>query len=168
MPLSTNAEEFFLLMLDSRCGDCSNDLIFRKIIIGEGSGIAGSMDIPVEVSLENPADRIKGIQLDICDVDDYLIYTGCEITDRTVGFTCSTSEIDNGCCCVMLFSLTGSLIEIEKGFIFTLKYDVSNVAPQGECRNLIPENLIVYYEYNQFLELSSVSGEFCFFSRVES
>ena len=66
------------------------------IEIGEGSGIPGSSDNPVEVSLTNLNDKVKGISVDICDMNNYLTCTGCKTTDRSTGFNCIPSELDNG------------------------------------------------------------------------
>ena len=149
--------------------------------VGEGSGAPGATDIPVSVSLENSDHRVKAVQLLIQDVDDHLIYSGCEPTDRTAGFECSGTEIIEkynpyepdeiiGCGRVVLYDEQGEvLIEEGTGAIFTILYDVSEEAPAGECRDL---NLIneleewvytrIYDENNQELDVAVVSGEFCF------
>jgi len=143
------------------------------LTVGDGSGLPGSTDNPVAVSLANPEDIVKGVQMDICDVGDFLTpvlndipppeYAGCEPTDRTTDFSCVINEIENGCSRVLLFSDVGTFIEEGEGPVFTLKYDVSGGAPSGECRNLNPEGrIVVSDEFGASLEVNSVAGEFCF------
>ena len=79
-----------LLPLLSRAADVT-------LTVGKGSGLPSSTDNPVEVSLDNPGDKVGGLQLDICEGDDYLSCTGCETTERTSEFSCSTEEQQNGC-----------------------------------------------------------------------
>jgi len=137
------------------------------LTVGKGSADPPATDSPVAVSLENQDDRVRGIQVDVCDVDDYLTCTGCEITDRTADFTCAASEITNpdnpfyGCCRVVLFSLSAERIEAGQGDIFTINYDVSNEAPSG-CRELTTENASISDENNHPMDVTSISGGFCF------
>ena len=49
----------------------------------------------MEVALENPSSRLRGVQFEICDVDNYLSCAGCEVADRISGFTCSSHEKPN-------------------------------------------------------------------------
>ena len=80
-------------------------------MVGDGSALPGSTGSPVLVNLDNPSDGIKGIQVDVCDVDDFLSCTTCDTTERTTDFSCSTNELPNGCCRILLFSLGGDFIE---------------------------------------------------------
>lgn len=141
------------------------------LTVGDGSGFPGSTDNPVAVSLANPDDIVKAVQMDICDVGNFLTpvrndnppeYDGCELTDRTAGFDCLVNELPNGCCRVLLFSDGGTLIEEGEGPVFTLKYDVSGGAPSGQCRNLNPVGVVISAENNLPFEATSVAGEFCF------
>ena len=132
------------------------------LTIGDGSGAPGSSGNPVVVSLDNPNDKVKGVQVDVCDVDDYLACTGCETTNRTTGFSCTAEEHESGCCRVLLFDFGGGSINEGEEPIFTLSYDVSGEAPTGECRELSTEEEKVSDENQQPLEVTSESGEFCF------
>lgn len=137
------------------------------LTVGNGSGLPGSSGNPVEVSLDNPGEKVGGVQMDICDVDDYLSCGECETTGRTSDFDCFANEI-NGCCRVVLFSkIPGGLIGAGTGPIFTLDYEVSGGAPGGECRDLNPEGVMVLGENTQRLDATSVPGEFCFLSDVD-
>jgi len=121
----------------------------------------------VYVSLSNPTDKVLGLVIDICDVDNYITCTSCEPTARAVlgedGF-CTVNEPVNGCCSVLL---TGDIskdyiIEEGTGPILTLKYDVSDTAPTGECKELILEKAVVVDENTTELDATLSSGEVCF------
>jgi len=74
---------------------------------GEGSGVPGAIENPVTVHMENLNDMVKGVSVDVCDVDDYLSCTGCEVTERASGFLCFTNELTSGCCRVVLLDMGG-------------------------------------------------------------
>jgi len=139
------------------------------LTVGNGSGLPGSNENPVVVSLDNPNDRIKGIEVAICDTDDYLSCTECVTTERASDLACLVNEVSEPdestyrCCKVILSSLTGGgLIETGAGPVFTLIHDVSEEAPEGECRNLNTEELNIADENLDPLEVTSEPGEFCF------
>jgi len=133
-----------------------------KVSVGDGSGFRGSTANLVEVSLDNPYDEVRGIEIDICDIDNYLSCTACETTNRTSGFLCETNEV-NGCCRILLASLDADLIEEGNGPIFTLKYNVSAEALSEECRNLNPENMKIADAEGDIIEdVITEPGEFCF------
>ena len=150
---------------------CSLSQADVTLTVGKGSGTAfPNMDYPVEVSLENQYDLVTILEVDVCDVDDYLslapdnppVYS-CETTDRTYGFMCVTNELtENGCCRVILESLDGSVIEAGEGAIFTLNYNVKAGAPFQQCRDLIPENELILGEGSVPLNVTTESGAFCF------
>ena len=136
------------------------------LMVGDGSGSPGSTDNPVVVTLDNPDDMIKGVQLDLCDVDDFLSCTTCDTAERATDFSCSINEIDGGCCRIILVSLTGGSMEAGTGPIFTINYDVLEGAPSGECRDLDlnPEEVEIADEMGEPItgDVITVSGEFCF------
>jgi len=135
------------------------------LTVGHGSGLPGSTGDLAEVSLNNPNDKVKGVQVDVCDVDNFLTAASCEITDRSNGFNCSVNELANGYCRIIVLSLSGDLIEKGTGPIFTIKYNVSENAPGGECRNLNPENIKISDESGNPISPASITstpGEFCF------
>ena len=41
---------------------------------------------PVEIHLENTTHAVKTVEMEVCDVDDYLTLSTCVTTDRTAGF----------------------------------------------------------------------------------
>lgn len=133
------------------------------LTVGDGSGSPGSGDNQVTVSLENQNDKVKGVQMDICDEGDYLSCSECEVTERSTGLICETNEVD-GCCRVLLISLSGDLIEEGTGSIFTLEYNVSEEAPVGDCIDLSLEKEKVSGESGEISpeEVAVESGKFCF------
>ena len=59
------------------------------LTVGDGSGYRGSHNNPVTVILSNSPDRVKRVQVDVCDADDYLDVLRCDTTCRSsAGFTC--------------------------------------------------------------------------------
>ncbi len=130
--------------------------------VGNSSALPGSTDISLVVSLENQSNQIKGVQMDICDTDNLLACTGCETTERTTAFNCSSNELENGCCRVLLFDFSGGVIAEGDGPVFTLTYDVSGEAPAEKCRDLSTEEIRIRDENTDILEATSVAGEFCF------
>ena len=110
-----------------------------QIDIGE-LNVQPSGNASTEISLTNINDKVRTLQLDICDMENYLTCTRCEPTARTAGFSCFVQELENGCCRVVLvnFEYAYALIDEGTGPIFTLQYDVSSDAPEG-CCILYPE-----------------------------
>ncbi len=137
-----------------------------------GSGAPGSMDNPVVLSLDNPNDRVKGIEVAICDTDDYLSCTGCVTTERASDFECLVNEVSEPdkatyrCCKVILGSISGGgvLIEAGTGPVFSLIHDVSGDAPEGECIDLNPEAIKILDETGAPFtgDVVTEPGDFCF------
>ena len=157
---------FMTLYFLTFCISCQSDVIFT---VEDGSGPPLSTENTVTVTLDNPSIEIRGVQMDICDEGDYLTCTGCETTERTPDFFCITNELPDGCCRMILVSLTGDSIEAGTRPIFTLSYDVSEEAPVGECKDLNLESVTIVDEDMQPLDIRSLSipGEFCFEDNAE-
>ncbi|KPJ55831.1 MAG: hypothetical protein AMJ42_06140, partial [Deltaproteobacteria bacterium DG_8] len=72
------------------------------ITIGNGYGLPGSQNNPVEISLEN-SDPVRGFQMNICDEDGYHTCKTFETTDRiTEDFFCKCNPNFGDCCLKML------------------------------------------------------------------
>ena len=126
-------------------------------------GLSASNKDTVAINLENPSHKVEGVQLNICDEDNYLTLLGCTTTERTTEFLCRAREIDNGCCSVSLFSTSPiGVIEEGTGPVFNLTYGVSEEAPLGECRNINTENVLATDSAGNTLEVISSPAEFCF------
>ena len=123
---------------------------------------------PVEINLENPVHEVSRITMNVCDEDDYLALMRCEVTERTEGFLCRAFEGTDGCCSVMLFSMTGSgVIDQGAGPIFTLQYAVSDEGPIDECRVLTTESVDAMDASGFPLQVISSQGEYCFMADAE-
>ena len=133
----------------------------------DASSTSGDDD-PVEINLANPVNEVSRITMEVCDEGDYLALMRCEVTERTAGFLCRAFDGTEGCCSVMLFSLTGSgVIEQGSGPIFTLQYAVSDQAPIDECRVLTTENVNAVDVSGASLQVISSQGEYCFAAEGE-
>jgi hypothetical protein len=117
----------------------------------------------VEIHLENTTLAVKTVQMEVCDVDDYLTLSSCVTTDRTAAFLCRAIESSTGCCTISLFSMLPTLTIAEgSGPIVLLNYQVSEEAPSGECRSLDTENSVVTDPSGTPLEAIVSPGEYCF------
>lgn len=132
------------------------------LTIEDSTGYRGSHGNLLKVSLDNPDVRVRGIQIEICDDDNYVFCTGCQITDRTSKFTCVSNEKKNGCYEVVLFPFAADLIEEGKGPIFIFNCDVAEEAPGGECRNLSHGKVEIVDKNKKSLDTAVKQGKFCF------
>lgn len=138
------------------------------LTIGDGSGYPGSSENLVEVMLNNTNHKVRSIQVDVCDIDNYLSCEECDTTARTTAFSCLISELDNGCCRVIVAAIGDDSIEEGTGTIVTLAYNVSEEAPAGECRDLNPEEEKVSDDTQQPLAANLEAGEFCFLTSTST
>jgi hypothetical protein len=132
-----------------------------RLVISNATAYRGSHGNRVEVALENPDIQVRGIQLEICDTDNYLSCAGCEVTDRSGGFVCASHEKPNGCYELLLFSFT-RMIEMGTGPLLRFSCDAADAAPGGGCRELLPGRLEIADEQKQSLEASVEKGRICF------
>lgn len=132
-----------------------------RLVISNATAYRGSHGNRVEVALENPDIQVRGIQLEICDEDNYLSCAGCEVTDRSGGFVCASHEKPNGCYELLLFSFT-RMIEMGTGPLLRFSCDAADAAPVGGCRELLPGRLEIADEQKQSLEASVEKGSICF------
>ncbi len=155
--LSLMTSMFFSLSLSQSSAEVT-------LIVGDGSGLPGSLENPVTVSLNDLTDEARAVQVDVCDVDNYLSCTACETTERTTGFECETNELPNGCCRIVLVSFGGDFIEEGTGPVFTINYDVLAGAPSGHCIELNPEGIEIADETGAPFtdDVVTESGQFCF------
>ena len=114
------------------------------LTVGRGSALPGATESPVAVSLDNPGNNIaSGMEMTICDANNFLECTGCETTERTTEFSCLFNELGDepdplkaGCCKVVLFSVSSADIETGTGPIFTLLNTVNSSASGQTCKEL--------------------------------
>jgi hypothetical protein len=132
------------------------------LTIGSGSGSPGSKDNMVEITIDNPVTRIKGVQADICDEGNYLHGAACEPVGSASEFTCSHNELSDGCFRIMLLSLSGDVIPEKAGHIINVSYNVSDNAPEGRCVALTTKEVRVADEDTNPLATVMRMGSFCF------
>lgn len=133
-----------------------------SLTIGNGSGSPGSENNIVEITIDNPVSKIKGIQADICDEGNYLQGVACEPIGSASEFTCAYNELSDGCFRIMLLSLSGDVIPEGKGPVINISYTVSEGAPEGQCVNLTSKELKVSDEETNPLSAVMTEGAFCF------
>ena len=132
------------------------------LTIENGSGSPGSENNVVEITIDNPANTVKGIQTDICDKGNYLQGVGCEAVGNASGFTCVFNELSDGCFRIMLVSLSGNVIPEEAGHIINVSYTVSEDAPEGRCVDITSRNVKISDEERNPLSAVMKKGAFCF------
>ena len=130
--------------------------------VGTGSGYRGSDNNAVSVNLSNAADRVRKVQVELCDVDNHMSVARCDTTTRSRdGFTCGVISLPSGCSRVILNS-PGGFIPTGTGSIMTLRYNVAADAPATECRAINQQNIYAYDELGSLLSVTPVAGNFCF------
>jgi hypothetical protein len=132
------------------------------LIIGSGSGSPGSENNMVEITVDNPAHAIKGIQADICDEENHLQGVACEPVGSASEFTCAYNELSDGCFRIMLISLSGNVLPEDAGHIINVSYNVSVSAPEGRCVDLTAKEIKVSDEDTTPLAATLQKGSFCF------
>jgi hypothetical protein len=133
------------------------------LTVGDGSGAPGSQGNQITVALNNDV-SVGGMQLEICDEDDFMVCAGCQVQDRASGFLCDLNELPDGCCRMLLVDVAGGGLAEGAGPIFSLAYTVATNAPAGECRALNPEDIVVRQDNQDLVDTQSEPGEFCFSS----
>jgi hypothetical protein len=85
--------------------------VIAQIVISVGSNTAspGSENVAIPVNLDNSADKVKGLQFEICEQPNYLTIKGCESANRASSLSCVSNELENGCARIILYSV-GDLI----------------------------------------------------------
>jgi len=144
------------------------------VTVGDGTGAPGSTNKQVSVSLKNPADKVQGMQVKICDEGGYLSFDNllsdcqaCPVGGRCIGTGWGCNLIDEGdeCWTMMLYTQSPTAyINYGTGAIATLKYDVSSQAPWGQCRELAVDTskfAVVDMSQNALVAKPD-DGQFCF------
>ena len=157
---------------DCDCNEGTNTCQPVTLTVGSGTGLPGSVDNPVPVSLDTLFQDIGAVQMDVCDPETILLTcSGCETTGRTPGaFSCAAVEQPNGCCRVALLdlSLSGAIIPAGAGPILTINYTADPAAPAGGCRLLDPQNVQVANATLLPLAVDVIPGDFCFSASSQS
>ena len=131
------------------------------ITVGNGSGVPGSKNNRVEITLDNPTSKAKGIQVYLCDEGNYLSSVSCEAIGSASEFICACNELSDGCLNIILYSI-GNLIQEGTAPIVSIDYTVSEDAPPGQCIDLSLPKVLISDEDNKPLPSGKVKGSFCF------
>jgi len=132
------------------------------LTIENGSGSPGSENNLVEITIDNPANTVKGIQADICDQGNYLQGVGCEAVGNASGFTCAFNELSDGCFRIIFLSISGDVIPEGEGPVINISYNVSEGAPDSRCIALTARNVEVSDEERNPVPATVKQGSFCF------
>ena len=99
--------------------------------VEDSAGFISFSNVEVEITLNNSADKVGGVEFELCDENDYIAVTGCEPAPRVPGgMTCQHNPLTNGCDKILLFDPGAGGLYISKGSgtLLTMKYDV-----KGTC-----------------------------------
>jgi hypothetical protein len=100
----------------------------------------------------------------VCTAVDNLTCTECVVDeDRSAEFVCSANEQADGCCRVTLYTTEpDDLIQQGFGAVARVKFDVGADMSTKDCVELIPVNINVADQFNEFLCAVPQIGELCF------
>jgi len=111
--------------------------------------------VQVQISMENAVD-VKGIEVTLCDVPDYLTLSEAAATTRTLGFSVQANEI-SGCVKVLIFDMAGKFIPAGAGSIVTLYFDVGAGASAGVVALQLSEYIVADVN-NEPLPVEPIDG----------
>jgi hypothetical protein len=125
--------------------------------VENATGYAGHVDI----GLDNAADLVSEVHLDVCDADNrtwlHISADNCTTTSRSSGFSCAATSIGGGCVRVDLTSGTTS-IDVGSGAILRLEYTIDAGAPTSEIADVVPQNADVRDDTPASLTITPRSG----------
>jgi hypothetical protein len=99
-----------------------------------------------------------------CVAQDNVVCTACVVDeDRSAEFICSANEQPNGCCKITLYNTEpDDLIGHGDGAVAIVKYDVGEEMTSKDCVCLVPDEIKVADQFNEFLCAVPKKGEICF------
>jgi hypothetical protein len=133
-----------------------------KVVVGVGTTYANidTQTTDLQLSLWNPENHVRAIQVDICeceDGEDNLICTECVVDeDRAPEFVCSANEQANGCCRVVLYNTEPDDLLQQCGLgddcgVAMIKFDVLDEMSTKDEVCLCPDNILVSDQFNEYL-----------------
>ena len=154
--------------VEDPCNSCLPDSVV--VVVGEVvlavsdlTTAPGGEGVQVAVTMSNPDHRVKAIQTDIADQDNYLTCTGCAPDpDRALEYICSANDLGDTCRVVMTSTNPSGMIEEGKGVVFTVDYAVSDAAPSDDCIDITPTDSKVSDQFGCPLCVCEETGEICF------
>ena len=125
------------------CDDLGDlcDVSDVTLIVTDTYGYSGT--IPIE--LANPLDNISEVHLDLCDIDLRPWLTidtnSCSTTTRSSDFTCTITNLGNGCAGIDITTAISGLIGVGTGPIAQITYTIDPTAPLTDVADVNPENI---------------------------
>jgi len=126
-----------LIVSDSTGGTISSSGSNGGITIGQVVSLSltnGEGDVnetvSVSIDMENGG-IVGGVQFDLLDMPDYVTVSEISTTDRTTGFTVTTTEIGSGTR-VIVYDVTGNNISVGSGSILNVDFTVHSNAYGGD------------------------------------
>ncbi len=130
--------------------------------VENAEGTAGSINVPVEISLENPM-NVSGIEMIVCDEPDK-IQLGSQSPEadptRAVEFVVQAIETGEGCVKIVICSPQGALIAPGTGPILKLFYNVSSEIYTTTTLDMKITKWKVSDENNNPLTANTIDGQF--------
>jgi hypothetical protein len=120
--------------------------------------------VSVDVTLNNPGNSIKAMQMKVVDECDMLTCTECvPDPDRATEFVCSANEQPDGTCMVVVYATDpAALITQGEGTVFTVLYDVHDDVPSSVCCGIFVEEVSAADIFQEPLSVCTTDGQMCF------
>ncbi len=129
----------------------------NRVIIGSGAGLPGTRGNVVTIALRNEA-PVRGIQLELADLPDYLSPDTVWVTGRAYGFYAQFNDIGGVLHLIAVaFSYT---LEADSGAVLQVSYRVAPNAPLGTTVALQVRGLMVINGQNEPVEVTAEEGAF--------
>jgi hypothetical protein len=129
----------------------------NRVIIGSGAGLPGTTGNVVTIALRNEA-PVRGIQLELADLPDYLRPDSVWVTGRAYGFISQFNDVGGVLHLIAIaFNYT---LPADSGAVVQVNYRVAPDAPLGTKVVLRVSQLMVINGQNQVIEASAEDGVF--------
>ncbi|MBC7187384.1 MAG: T9SS type A sorting domain-containing protein [Calditrichaeota bacterium] len=129
----------------------------NRLFVGSGAGLPGSTGNVIAIALRNEA-PVRGLQLELADLPDYLRPDSVWVTGRAYGFIARFNDID-GVLRLIAVSFNYTL-EADSGAVVNVSYRVAADAPLGTEVALQVLSLILINGENEVVEATAEGGVF--------
>lgn len=129
----------------------------NRLFVGSGAGLPGSSGNIITLALRNEA-PVRGMQLELADLPDYLRPDSVWVTGRAYGFIARFNDVDGVLRLIAVaFNYT---LEADSGAVVNVSYTVAANAPLGTEVALQVLSLIVINGENEVVEATAEGGVF--------
>jgi hypothetical protein len=129
----------------------------NRLCVGSGAGLPGSTGNVITIALRNEA-PVRGMQLELADLPDYLRPDSVWVTGRAYGFIARFNDVD-GVLRLIAISFNYTL-EADSGAVVNVSYQVAANAPLGTEVALQVLSLILINGENEVVEATAEGGVF--------